>query len=111
MSFSVIASPRFQKEAKRLSKKYASLKEELADLNGILAEAPETGTPLGNHTYKIRIAIKSKGKGKSGGGRVITYVLQENGKVYLLTIYDKSELDSIDDNTLKREIEALKGGA
>ncbi len=68
MNFSVIPSDKFKKEAKRLSKKYPSLKEELADLNDTLAEKPETGTPLGNDTYKIRLAIKSKGKGKSGGG-------------------------------------------
>lgn len=50
--------------------------------------------------YKIRLAIKSKGKGKSGGARVITYVLTDNNEIYLLTIYDKSEFDSIDDKTI-----------
>ena len=54
-----------------------------------------------NDSYEIRIAIKSKGKGKSGGARVITYVVTDNNEVYLLTIYDKSEFDSIDDKTIK----------
>ncbi len=107
MSFKVIPSQRFKKEARRLSKKYPSIKEELATLNQVLSEAPERGTSLGNNAYKIRIAIKSKGKGKSGGGRVITYVLKEDQKIYLLTIYDKSELDTIDDSILKREIRVL----
>jgi len=70
MSFSVIPSGKFKKEAKRLIKKFPSLKQELADLNIALATNPETGVALGNDTHKIRLAIKSKGKGKSGGGRV-----------------------------------------
>ena len=107
MSFSVIPSDKFKKEAKRLSKKYASLKEELAALDNILSNTPETGTALGNDTYKIRLAIKSKGKGKSGGGRVITYVVKDNKEVYLLTIYDKSEFENVDNKTLKNIIESL----
>jgi len=107
MSFSVIPSDKFKKEAKRLSKKYPSLKEELAELNDTLANQPETGTALGNDTYKIRLAIKSKGKGKSGGGRVITYVVKDNKEVYLLTIYDKSEFENVDDKTLKNIIQSL----
>ncbi len=107
MSFSVIPSDKFKKEAKRLAKKYPSLKAELAELNNTLTENPNTGTPLGNDTYKIRIAIKSKGKGKSGGGRVITYVVKDYKEIYLLTIYDKSEFESIDDKTLKSIIQSL----
>jgi mRNA-degrading endonuclease RelE of RelBE toxin-antitoxin system len=110
MSFSVIPSDKFKKEAKRLSKKYPSLKEDLADLNDTLSSKPETGTPLGNDTYKIRFAIKSKGKGKSGGGRVITYVVNNNKEVYLLTIYDKSEFENVDDKTLKNIIQSLNLG-
>ncbi|GAA4737796.1 type II toxin-antitoxin system RelE/ParE family toxin [Flavisolibacter ginsenosidimutans] len=107
MSFSVIPSDKFKKEAKRLSKKYASLKEELTELNNTLSNTPETGTPLGSDTYKIRLAIKSKGKGKRGGGRVITYVMKANKEVYLLTIYDKSEFENIDDRSLKNIIQSL----
>ncbi|MFT4155437.1 type II toxin-antitoxin system RelE/ParE family toxin [Parafilimonas sp.] len=74
----------------------------------MLGISPEAGTPLGGNTYKIRIAIKSKGKGKSGGTRVITYVVTENKEVYLLTIYDKSEFDTIDDKVVKVIIKSLK---
>jgi hypothetical protein len=59
---------------------------------------------LGNNAFKVRLAIKSKGKGKSGGARVITYLITEDKEVYLLTIFDKSELDSIDDKILKKII-------
>ncbi|CAN5703148.1 hypothetical protein BH10BAC2_BH10BAC2_15410 [soil metagenome] len=107
MSFSVIPSDKFRKEAKRLIKKFPSLKQELSELNTTLEKEPETGTPLGNDTYKIRLAIKSKGKGKSGGARVITYVVTVNKEVYLLTIYDKSEFDIVDDRTIKTIIENL----
>ena len=107
MSFSVVPTERFKKEAKRLVKKFPSLKVELVELNSVLEIDPEAGTPLGNNTYKIRIAIKSKGKGKSGGARVITYVVTENKEVYLLTLYDKSEMESIDNKTLEKTLRAL----
>lgn len=107
MNYNVIPSDKFKREAKRLAKKFPSLKQELAELNATLEKTPEAGTSLGNDTYKIRLAIKSKGKGKSGGARVITYVMTDNNEVYLLTIYDKSDFDSIDDKTIKAIIETL----
>lgn len=108
MNFSIIPSDRFKREIKRLLKKFPSLKQELSDLNIILESKPETGIPLGNSCYKIRIAVKSKGKGKSGGARIITYIVTENLEVYLLTIYDKSEFETIDDKTIAAIIESIK---
>ena len=93
---------------KRLVKKYPSLKSELTELAFTLSENPTLGTPLGNEAYKIRIAIKSKGKGKSGGARVIIYVVTPKEEVYLLTVYDKAEFDTVDDKTLRRIINTLK---
>ena len=107
MNYSVIPADKFKKEAKRLSKKYPSLKKELGDLGVTLSSNPTTGTLLGNNTFKIRVAIKSKGTGKSGGARVITYVVTENKEIYLLTIYDKAELETIDDRTLKKIIKSI----
>lgn len=72
-----------------------------------MAKEPEADIPLGNDTYKLRIAIKSKGKGKSGGARVITYVITSNKEVYLLTIYDKSEFENIDDKVIKSILQSL----
>ena len=108
MSFSVIPSDKFKKEAKRLIKKFPSLKKELTELSALLAAHPDSGTSLGNDTYKIRLAIKSKHKGKSGGARVITYMITEQKEVYLLTIYDKSEFDIVDDKILRNIISSLK---
>ena len=62
---------KFKKEAKKLIKKYHSVKNELAELNKNLSEQPKLGTPLGYNAYKIRLAIKSKGAGKSHGARII----------------------------------------
>ena len=108
MKFNVIPIDKFKKEAKRLIRKFPSLKSELISLNDILEVQPDLGTPLGNNCYKIRLAIKSKGQGKSGGARVITYMINNDKDVYLLTIFDKSELDSIDDKTLKAIIKSIK---
>jgi len=75
MSFEVITTSRFKRDIKRLVKKYSSLKKEFSELLNSLEENPQLGIHLGNDCYKIRIAIASKGKGKSGGARVITYFL------------------------------------
>lgn len=72
MSYSVKSISVFEKQAKRLVKKYASLKNELFELVKELKENADQGTPIGNNCFKVRIAIASKGKGKSGGARVIT---------------------------------------
>lgn len=65
-----------------------------------LEQNPEQGTPIGNHCFKIRIAIASKGKGKSGGARVIIHVVVTDKIVFLLDIYDKSEQENISEKEL-----------
>ena len=107
MNYKVIPVDKFKKEAKRLIKKYPSLKNELTELAESLTIEPTQGTALGNDAYKIRVPIKSKGKGKSGGARIITYVITSQKEIYLLTIYDKAEFDSIDDKTLRRIIAVI----
>ena len=112
MNVEIIVSRHFQKEAKRLLKKYPSLKQELERLQSELMSNPTTGTPLGQSCYKIRIAIQSKGKGKSGGARVITHVIiavqpANAQRVYLLTIYDKSEMDAISAQDIKNLIKEV----
>lgn len=74
MSYNIIASADFHKELKSLVKKFPSLKNEYALLVGELESNPAIGTGIGNNCYKIRLAIRSKGRGKSGGARVISYV-------------------------------------
>ena len=101
MFYNVRTTARFDKEIKRLAKKYASLKSEYQQLIETLENKPDTGTPLGNNLYKIRLSIASKGKGKRGGARVITYFITEQKNIYLLSIYDKGERDSISDNEIR----------
>lgn len=107
MSYSILPTHRFEKELKRLVKKFPTLKTEYAELIQIIVLNPKTGTYVGNNCYKIRIAIQSKGKGKSGGARAITYVYIETKTVYLLTIYDKGEKENLKSNELKIMIESL----
>ncbi|WP_317132919.1 type II toxin-antitoxin system RelE/ParE family toxin [Arcticibacter tournemirensis] len=66
-----------------------------------LKKDPKQGTALGDNCFKIRIAIASKGKGKSGGARVITHVLIKEETVFLLSIYDKAEREAISDKDIK----------
>jgi mRNA-degrading endonuclease RelE of RelBE toxin-antitoxin system len=100
MSYSVKSTEVFEKQAKRLSKKYTSLKKELLQLVQELKEKPEQGTPIGKNCYKIRLAIASKSKGKSGGARIITNFVVTDSTVYLLSIYDKSEKENLTDKEL-----------
>jgi hypothetical protein len=101
MSCKVLSLTRFERDAKRLVKKYVSLKRELENLSTKLAEEPVCGVPLGNDVFKIRLAIASKGKGKSGGARVITYVRVDAETILLLSIYDKGEKATISDGELQ----------
>jgi mRNA-degrading endonuclease RelE of RelBE toxin-antitoxin system len=100
MSYNVLTIPPFDKQLKRLAKKYPSLKNEFAELLESLEQEPEQGTNLGNNCYKIRIAIASKGKGKSSGARVITNFVIAEETVFLISIYDKSEKDNLTDKEL-----------
>lgn len=100
MSYNVLTIPPFDKQLKRLAKKYPSLKNEFAELLESLEQEPEQGTNLGNNCYKIRIAIASKGKGKSGGARVIINFVIAEETVFLISIYDKSEKENFTDKEL-----------
>ena len=101
MSYRIETSLKFEKSLKKLAKKYPSLKLEYVQLINDLEQNPHIGTPLGNNVYKIRLAIASKGKGKSGGARVISYVKINNETILLLSIYNKGEKDSISDKEIK----------
>ncbi len=105
MSYNVKTIPKFDSNLKKLAKKYPSLKLEFLELIKRLKENPTLGTHIGCDCYKIRLAIASKGKGKSGGARVITHVFVKAQSVYLLTIYDKSDQDNISNKEL---LELLK---
>ncbi len=108
MSFDVVVSNPFERKLKRLAKRHKSLVTDLASLIDELVENPTLGVPIGKDCYKIRIAISSKGKGKSGGARIITQVRVVNQTVFLIDIYDKTDQESISDKEIQMLIEILQ---
>ena len=107
MANKLISIPPFTREVKRLLKKYSSLDSELEHLFAVLGEQPTMGTSIGKNCYKIRLKIASKGRGSSGGARVITCVVAVAQAVYLLSIYDKSEQSSIPDGRLQELLQLV----
>ncbi len=108
MKYEVVTGEGFKKQAKKLIKRYTSLKQEIRRLGQKLKENPTIGTSIGRQCYKIRIAIESKGKGKSGGARIITHTIISQKTVYMLSIYDKSEKESISNEEINRLIANIK---
>jgi len=103
MSFNIIPLSSFIRELKRLAKKYPSLKQDYTNLLDEIEANPKLGIQIGRNCYKIRLSITSKGKGKSGGARVITYLIVnvEGETLYLLKIYDKGDQDNVSEAELK----------
>lgn len=109
MSYKLVTIESFKREAKRLVKKFPSLKVEIEDLGKGLEANPFQGIAIGNGFYKIRLAIRSKGKGKRGGARVITYIKVVAETVYLVSIYDKSEKTDIGEDELRKLFDEMSG--
>ncbi len=103
MNVSITIHDEFKRQARRLSKKYKSLKSDLQTLQRELLDNPLQGVDLGGGVRKIRMAISSKGKGKSGGARVLTLtvLVHDDADVTLLTIYDKNEIENVADEYIK----------
>ena len=103
--------PEFERRAKSLEKKYKSFKSDYLAFLDALEEKPYSGEPLGHNTYKYRMSIASKGKGKSGGARVITYNIQQDNEdifITLMSIYDKSEISNVSDAYLRQLIQTIE---
>ena len=103
MNYTIKTAKSFDKEIKRLRKRYASIADDYENLLNELRNNPHLGTDLGGGLRKIRMAITSKGRGKSGGARVITFsvvVAVEETDIHLLFIYDKAERISITKNEI-----------
>ena len=107
MNYKVKTTSVFEKQAKRLVKKYTSLKSDLLILVDDLKENPKQGTAIGKSCFKIRISISSKGQGKNGGARIITNIVVTESTVYLLSIYDKSEKENLTDKELVELLKAI----
>lgn len=104
--------PEFEKRAKLLAKKYKSFVKDYDDFLDSLEKNPYQGTSLGKGVYKTRMSISSKGKGKSGGARVLTYNVKKIApimiKVIFLSIFDKGEMDNVSDAYIKSLVKEAK---
>ena len=113
MRVEILLGDEFKRQFKRLAKKYPSLMEDFIIFKKELTDAPLQGTDLGGGTRKVRMTIASKGKGKSGGARVITFnVIQHDEdsiEITLLTIYDKGEISSVTDKYIKWLVSLISG--
>ena len=105
MNYAIATTDDFNRDIKKLLKKYRSISADVDALKEELLKNPTMGDQLGANSYKVRMAITSKGGGKSGGARVITCLVLvdvENSDIYLLTMYDKGEQDTISMERIKQ---------
>lgn len=102
----------FKRRVKALRKKYPSFQSDYYTFLKELEENPFAGESLGRHTYKYRMSITSKGKGKSGGARVLTYNIKRLNEdevlVTLMTIYDKNEVSNVSDAYIKSLVQQIE---
>lgn len=108
MTYNIIFTPFFEKEFKKLLKKYPSIKNDLRAVLEDITQDPRTGESIGNNCYKIRMSISSKNQGKSGGARIITHIRFIKEEIFLISIYDKSDLSIIAEKVLLDRIKNLK---
>ena len=104
-NITISVSDDFAKEAKRLAKKYPSFKQDYKDFLVSIKNNPLQGDEITKNIRKIRMAIKAKCKGKSGGARVITFNILtdiENGHVVFLLLYDKEDASTVKVNVVKQ---------
>ena len=94
MNYKIDTIPRFEKDVKKLKKKFPKIKNDLVEFINELSLNPELGISLGENIFKVRIPNSSIPAGKSGGFRIITYY-KTNDTLYLVTIYSKTEQDNI----------------
>ncbi len=99
--------PLFDKQYKKLTKKYNLIKSDIEELIVNFDDLHQQATSIKSDIYKIRLANSNKNKGKRTGYRVYYYIKIEE-IVYLLTIYDKSEVDRIDENILMELLNSIK---
>lgn len=110
MNWTIDFTREFAKGAKILKKRYKSFMADLENFKDSIIKNPFQGSELVPGIRKIRMPISAKGKGKAGGARVITltyYVSQEEGKVYFLIIYDKSDADTVDLKIVQEYVKEL----
>ena len=110
MNLEFVPSDYFATELKKLAKRYRGFADDYEAFLNSLKENPLQGTEIAPNVRKIRMTITAKGRGKSGGARVITFnalVSEKEGTIALLLIYDKSDASNIKMNIVKEIIKDL----
>ena len=110
MNYEFRPSPYFIKAAKKLSKRYPSFKDDLEELRRSLEENPYQGVDLGGGLRKVRMTIRSKGRGKSGGARVITMdvvISSSDMIIALVYLYDKADASSVKDEVMRNIVKEM----
>lgn len=114
MNFEVSTTPEFEAQAKKLSKRNRSFKDDIRNFVLSLKDNPFQGVELSPGIRKIRMSITSKGRGKSGGARIITYTVlatEENGHVYLMNVFDKSDFSTVELSIIQSMVTELQQSA
>ena len=91
----------FRAAYKRLKKRHRSLQQDFERLLASLLQNPMQGVELDGGVRKVRLAITSKGRGKSGGARVIVRVRIVADELQLLYIYDKADASSVKNEVMR----------
>jgi len=107
---SIIPFKSFVKDVKQLKKRYKNILNDIEEFKLLLEKDPRVGESLGHGIYKVRVKNSDKNQGKSGGYRVITCFIDENNTVYLVRMYDKSDIESIKTATLVSIVEEELNG-
>lgn len=98
MKYNILTLPEFDKAFKMMLKKYPSIKKDISDFKTGLLNGKNLGVDLGGNIRKVRMQIESKGTGKRGGARIITYTMflsVESKNIILVTMYEKGKQESI----------------
>lgn len=94
-------SDEFKTAYKRLKKKHKSLEADFESLLLSLQKNPRQGVEILEDIWKIRMNITSKGRGKSGGARIIVRVRIVMDELQLIYIYDKADFENVSDAYLR----------
>lgn len=110
MNFKTHITPDFLKSMKALSKRYRSFKQDFKEFSESLERNPFQGIELSPGIRKIRMAIASKGRGKSDGARIISYTIvvsESTGDIYLIDLYDKADYSTVDVEVIKEKVKEM----
>ncbi len=103
MKLEVVEKSLYKKVLKKLAKRYRNIEKDVDDFLNAITTKEDLGIELKSNIFKARIRNSDKHKGKSAGYRLISYLAVIDSKLYLLYIYDKSQIE----NLSEKEIDSI----